>query len=58
MFAWLTGKKTYIVAVLSLLGAVGAYFGGSLDAAGLFYAVEIALTAMGLRSAITTTPTP
>lgn len=54
MFDWLSGLKTYIIAAAAIATAVGAYFSGALDLAGLVQAIFVAFGAMALRSGITT----
>lgn len=51
MLDWIKGKKTYIVAVVGIIGAITAYSQGAMTADGLFQAILTALAAAGLRSA-------
>lgn len=48
----LKGKKTYIVAILGIVGAVASYLTGDVTAAQAFQAVLSALLAMGVRNGI------
>lgn len=48
----LKGKKTYIVALLAVLGAVGAYLVGDMDAANAIQTALTAILAATVRNAI------
>lgn len=49
---FLKGRKSYIVAVTGLVGAVVAWSEGQLDGAGLWAAVWLAAQAVALRAGI------
>lgn len=52
MLTWFQGKKVYIVSILSILGAIGAYLAGDMTVVELFNSIQLALSAMGLRAGV------
>jgi len=52
----LNGYKTYIVAAVGVLYAISAWATGHIDANGAVQLIEVALAAVGLRSAIANQP--
>ena len=55
MLAWLTGKKTYIVAAISIIAAWVNVWAGTTDAHTAWQLTEGAVLAVTLRHGITTT---
>lgn len=51
---WFAGKKTYLIAGLSIAGAIGAYLQGTMDLQGLISACQTAILAVTIRQGITT----
>ena len=58
MFSWLEGKKTYLLAAATILGAISTYLAGAITFMQLVEAVMAALTAMSLRAGITKSGIP
>jgi len=52
--AWFQGKKTYILGVISILGAVAGFLTGTVDFGTAWIAVQAALASMAIRDGITT----
>jgi hypothetical protein len=50
----LSGFKTYIVGVVAIIGAIGAYLSGDLTIAAAAQAILTAVLGMTIRSGITT----
>jgi hypothetical protein len=51
---WLSGKKTYIVAITTILSAIGSYLVGDASLATTIQFVVTAVLGMTIRSGITT----
>jgi len=51
---WLSGKKTYVVAVTTILAAIGAYLTGEAGLATTIQLVVTSVLGMTIRSGITT----
>lgn len=51
---FLPGKKTYIIGILAVLGAIGAYVAGQADLTTTVQSVVAAILAMTIRSGVTT----
>jgi peptidoglycan L-alanyl-D-glutamate endopeptidase CwlK len=51
--SFMSGKKTYAVALLAVLGAVGSYLSGSISLLDLFNVIQTSAIGATLRSAIT-----
>ena len=54
----LSGKKTYLIATIGVLGAVVAFLEGTVDISGMVTAILVALGFASLRSAATKPNTP
>lgn len=52
MLAWLSGKKTYIAAIATIVTAISAYANHTIDMGALITAISTAVLATFLRSGI------
>lgn len=55
MQAWLSGKKTYLVALSAIIAAISAYAAGAITVVELVAAILAALGTCTLRAAVTKT---
>lgn len=53
MQAWLSGKKTYLVAAAAILAALAAYAAGTMDTVQAVSAVVAAILACTMRAGVT-----
>jgi len=49
---WLSGKKTYVVCLVALVTAIGAYASGDMSLGDLIQAIFVAIGGMTMRSGI------
>ncbi len=52
MQTWLSGKKTYLVAALAILGAIVAYANGNMDLTQAISAIVAAILACTMRAGV------